>query len=152
MLCGESVLSLGADTFSPSAGIASATSRPVAATHETTGRRRTAPITVVQKRECVWSVWRCGRSGILPRSILVPSSASKPGRTVTEPATAHATTAIVATARLLKTFVWIRNIAAIAMITVVPETITVRPDVFTVRSSASCGGRPRRRSSRERIT
>ena len=66
--------------------------------------------------------------------------------------TAQATTVIVAAARLLNTFVWIRNIAAIAIITVVPETITVRPDVRTVRSSASCGGRPRRRSSRERMT
>jgi hypothetical protein len=50
-----------------------------------------------------------------------------------------------------KTFVPTRNIAAIATITVVPETITVRPDVRMVRSSALCGDWPRRRSSRERM-
>ena len=71
---------------------------------------------------------------------------------MTDPATAQATTEMVATARLSKTFVRTRNIAAIAMITVVPETITVLPEVLIVRSSASCGGRPRRRSSRERMT
>ena len=39
-----------------------------------------------------------------------------------------------------------------AITTAVPETSTVRPDVCTVRSSASRGAIPRCRSSRERIT
>jgi hypothetical protein len=81
-----------------------------------------------------------------------PKQLEHAGSTVTEPATAQATTVIVVTARLSKTLARIRNIAAIAMITVVPETIPVRPQVRTVRSSASCGGRLRRRSSRDRIT
>jgi hypothetical protein len=41
---------------------------------------------------------------------------------------------------------------AIAIATVVPETITVRPDVRAVSSSASWDGRPRRRSCRDRMT
>jgi hypothetical protein len=45
-----------------------------------------------------------------------------------------------------------RNMPAIAIATVVPDTITVRPDVREVRSSASSMVAPRRRSSRERIT
>jgi hypothetical protein len=40
----------------------------------------------------------------------------------------------------------------IAIATVVPDTITVRPDVRAVSSSASCDGSPRRRSCRERMT
>ena len=85
-----------------------------------------------------------------PLSIRGPSSSSTAGSTVTEPATAHATTVIVAAARLLNVFAWTRKSAAMAMITVVPETTTVRPEVWAVRSSASWEGSPRRRSSRER--
>ena len=71
---------------------------------------------------------------------------------MTEPATAQATTAIVPLAMPLKIFEPMMYMPAIAIATVVPETITVRPEVRAVRSSASCDGRPRRRSSRERIT
>ena len=77
---------------------------------------------------------------------------ARAGRTVTEPATAQAMTAIVPLAIPLKTSEPIRNMPAIAIATVVPETRTVRPEVRAVRSSASCDGRPRWRSSRERIT
>ena len=132
--------------------MASATRSPADSTHESTGRRRTRSTTADQKRESVLSVCRCGRNGILPRSMRGPSSSRSPGRTVTEPATAQATTEIVAAARLSKTFALTRNIAAMATMTVVPETITVRPEVRIVRSRASWGGRPRRRSSRERMT
>ena len=72
-----------------------------------------------------------------PRSSREPSSSRIAGRTVTEPATAQATTAIVPLATALKTLERITNSPAIAIITVVPETRTVRPDVRAVRSSAS---------------
>ena len=44
-----------------------------------------------------------------------------------------------------------KNMPAIAIATVVPDTTTVRPDVCAVRSSAAWEGSPRWRSSRERI-
>ena len=95
---------------------------------------------------------RCGKNGIRPRSIRCPSSSSSAGSTVTDPATAHATTVIVPLAMPLKMSEPITYMPAIAIATVVPETITVLPDVRAVRSSAWCDGRPRRRSSRDRIT
>ena len=129
---------------------ARAAARP-AAEQERTGRRRTRSTTAGQKRESS-PVRRCGRNGIRPRSIRGPSSSSTAGSTVTEPATAHATTAIVPPAMPLKMSEPITNMPAIAIATVVPETITVRPEVRAVRSSASCEASPRARSSRERIT
>ena len=117
-----------------------------------TGRRSTRSTHAGQKRESAESVDRWGRYGMRPRSIFVPSSSSTAGRTVTDPATAHATTRIVALARPLKIFDPMTYIPAIATATVVPETITVRPEVRAVRSSASCDGRPLCRSSRERMT
>jgi hypothetical protein len=71
---------------------------------------------------------------------------------VTDPATAHAITIIVPLARPLKTLEPITNMPAIATATTVPDTMTVRPDVRAVRSSAACDSTPRWRSSRERIT
>ena len=71
---------------------------------------------------------------------------------MTEPATAQAITVIVPLATPLKMSEPITYMPAIAIATVVPETSTVRPEVRAVRSSASCEGRPRWRSSRERIT
>jgi hypothetical protein len=56
---------------------------------------------------------------------------------VTEPATAHATTAIVPLAIPLNTSEPTTNCAAIAIATVVPAITTARPDVPAVRSSAS---------------
>ena len=53
------------------------------------------------------------------------------------------TTAIVPLAIPSKIFEPMMNMPAIAIATVVPETMTVRPDVRAVRSSASCDGRPR---------
>ena len=143
---------LGFETWSDSAGAASATSRPADKMQEMTGRRSTRSITAGQKRESEDSVRRWGRNGIRPRSIRGPSSSSTAGRTVTEPATAHATTVIVPLAMPVKMSERMTYIPAIAIATVVPETITVRPDVRAVRSRAWCEGRPRRRSSRERIT
>ena len=148
----DSALSLGFETRMPSAGSASATSNPAESAHDSAGRRRTRSITAGQKRECVWSLCRCGRNGIRPRSIFDPSSSSTPGRTVTEPTTAHRTTAIVPLASPLKVFEPMMYMPAMAIATVVPETITVRPDVRAVSSSASCDGRPRRRSCRDRMT
>ena len=81
-----------------------------------------------------------------------PSSCRTAGRTVTEPTTAHATTAMVPLAIPLKTLDRITNWAAMATITVVPAITTDRPEVRAVYSSASCEDKPRRRSSRERTT
>ena len=81
-----------------------------------------------------------------------PSSSSTAGRTVTEPATAQATTAIVPLATPLKMSEPITYWPAMAIATVLPETSTVRPEVRAVRASASCEGAPRCRSSRERMT
>ena len=55
-----------------------------------------------QKRELRLSVSRCGGNGIRPLSIRAPSNSSAAGRTVTEPATAHAMTVIVPLAIPLK--------------------------------------------------
>ena len=71
---------------------------------------------------------------------------------MTEPATAQATTTIVALAIALNTSEPIANRPAIAIATVVPAISTERPDVWEVRSSAARVDRPRRRSSRERTT
>ena len=63
---------------------------------ESTGRRSTRSTTAGQKRESAVSVSRCGRirdpAAVDPRR---RAARARPGSTVTEPATAHATTAIV---------------------------------------------------------
>lgn len=74
------------------------------------------------------------------------------GSTVTEPATAHATTAMVPLAIPLKMFEPTMNWPDIAIITVRPATSTERPTVAAVRSSASDVPRPRWRSSLKRTT
>ena len=152
MFWGASALSAGFDVRSQSAGMLRPTKSPAASAHETAGRRSTAETTAFQKRECEWLVRRWGRNGIRPRSMRGPRSSRTPGSAVTDAATAHATTVIVAAARLSNVAVWTRKSPAIATIAVVPETITVRPEVRAVTSSAWWEGRPRRRSSRERIT
>ena len=81
-----------------------------------------------------------------------PSSWSSAGRTVTDPATAHATTTIVPAAIPLKMSEPTTNWPAIAIATVVPAISTERPEVRDVRSSASRVDAPRSRSSRERTT
>ena len=69
------------------------------------------------------------------------------GRNVSEPATATATTAIVQVANETNVRLPARNMPAIAMITVRPETSTALPDVDAAATTASSGPLPASRSS-----
>ncbi len=80
-------------------------------------------------------------------SIPSPSLLSIAGRNVIEPSIATATTRIVPTAKEVKVELPARNMPAIAIITVTPETSTARPDVAAANSSASSLERPASRSS-----
>ena len=90
-------------------------------------------------------------SGTRIRSTLSPSFESRAGRTVSEPSIATATTRIVATPREAKVASPVRNMPAIATITVSPETSTDRPEVAAAMASASRSLRPAARSSRSRF-
>ena len=90
-------------------------------------------------------------NGTRARSTLSPSFESSAGRTVSEPITAIATTAIVATPNDANVESPVRNMPAIATITVRPEMSTERPDVAAAASSAACSLRPAARSSRARF-
>ena len=80
-----------------------------------------------------------------------PSRESSAGNTVSEPSIASATTMIVATANDANVESVVRNIPAIATITVTPEISTERPDVAAAASSAARSLRPAARSSRSRF-
>ena len=64
-----------------------------------------------------------------PRFTRSPSFESTAGSTVSEPATAIATTVIVPTAKEVKVAAPARNMPAIAIATVTPENSTARPEV-----------------------
>ena len=85
-----------------------------------------------------------------PFSTLSPSFDSTAGSTVSDPSTATATTTIVPTANDMNVALPVRNIPAIAIITVRPETSTARPEVAAAICSAASFERPARRSSRSR--
>jgi hypothetical protein len=70
---------------------------------------------------------------------------------VSDPSTATATTRIVASAREAKVLSPVRNMPAIATITVSPEMSTERPDVAAAASSAARSLRPAARSCRSRF-
>lgn len=80
-----------------------------------------------------------------------PSHESSPGSTVSDPTTAIATTVIVAIANEPNVLSPVKNMPAIATITVSPEISTERPDVAAAASSAACSLRPAARSSRSRF-
>ena len=84
--------------------------------------------------------------------MLSPSRASRAGRTVREPITATATTSIIAMPNEAKPLSPVRNIPAIATITVRPEISTERPEVAAAASRDACSLRPPARSSRQRLT
>ena len=86
-----------------------------------------------------------------PFSTRSPSFDSNAGRTVNEPVIATATTSIVATEKDMNVFSPLKNIPAIAIITVKPETRTERPDVAAAASSAARCPLPAARSSRSRL-
>ena len=91
------------------------------------------------------------RNGMRPFSTLSPSTDRSAGSTVSEPSIATATTSIVPTANDMNVLSPERNIPAIAMITVMPEISTARPDVAAATSRAASGCRPAARSSRSRL-
>ena len=74
------------------------------------------------------------------------------GSTVREPATAAATTTMVAVPTLSNTAWPARYMPAIAPITVRPDTRTARPEVAAATSTASRRERPAARSERWRVT
>ena len=69
---------------------------------------------------------------------------------MSEPSTAVATTRIVPTPKLMNVVSRVKNIPAIATITVRPDTQIERPEVCAAITSARCGSAPLRRSSRSR--
>jgi hypothetical protein len=69
---------------------------------------------------------------------------------VSEPSIATATTRIVAAANEAKALSPVRNIPAMATITVRPEMRTERPEVAAAAARASSALLPARRSSRSR--
>jgi hypothetical protein len=85
-----------------------------------------------------------------PRSTRSPSLESTAGSTVSEPISEIATTSTVPTPKSWKMRVPIRNMPAIAVITVRPDTSTARPDVAAATWSAEAAERPFARSSRSR--
>ena len=89
-------------------------------------------------------------NGRRPFSTLSPSLESTAGSTVSEPMTATATTRIVARPMLMKIVLPVRNMPAIAAITVRPEIRTARPEVAAAMSIASSLSWPLARSSRSR--
>ena len=90
-------------------------------------------------------------NGIFPFSTRSPSQESSAGRTVSEPATAMATTMIVPIAIEVQIAVPPKKSPASAMITVRPEMSTARPEVAAAASSAAAGPLPAARSSRSRL-
>ena len=93
---------------------------------------------------------RC-TNGTRSRSTLSPSFESNAGRTVSDPSIATATTVIVAAPNDAKSESPVRNMPAIATMTVLPEMSTERPDVAAAASRAASSLRPLARSSRSRF-
>ena len=89
-------------------------------------------------------------NGSLPFSIRSPSHASTAGSTVSDDRIAIATTRIVPSAKEMNVLSPVRNMPAIAAITVRPEIRTARPEVAAAISSAVRSLRPAARSSRSR--
>ena len=89
----------------------------------------------------------------MPRpSTRAPTFDSTAGSTVSEPSIATATTTIVPVANDVNVAAPARYIPAIAIITVIPETSTARPDVAAAASIAALPIRPAACSSRTRRT
>ena len=126
-----------------SAGRARATSAPAASVADRAGFARTRSRIQPHTRDSPWLRWRSRlTNGTRAFSTLSPSLESTAGRTVIEPSMATATTRIVPTANELNTALPAKNIPAMAIITVRPETSTARPEVAAANSSASAWERP----------
>ena len=133
------------------AGKASATSTPPARTADRRGRRRTRSTIEPQIRPSPSSRRSRLTNGTRSRSTLSPSLESSAGMTVSEPSIAVATTVIVARPNEAKAASPVRNMPAIATMTVSPEMSTERPEVAAAASIAACWPRPAARSSRTRF-
>ena len=120
------------------AGAARTSSTAVAATAETTGRRSTRSMTADQKRESP-ALLRRRINGRRPFSTRSPSQAIIAGSTVSEPIIATATTIIAPSPSPTIPLSPAKNMPAIAVMTVRPETRTARPDVSEARWSAVLG-------------
>ena len=141
----------GVAMWSWSAGAASASMSPPAASADSTGRRRTRSTIAPQIRPSPSSRRSRPTSGTRSRSTPSPSFESKAGRTVSEPSTATATTRIVARPSEANVASPVRNMPAIATITVSPEMSTERPEVAAAAASAAWPLRPAARSWRSRF-
>ena len=119
------------------AGIARATKAPPDTAAQSAGRRMTRSTMAPHMRPLPSSRRSRRTSGTRSRSTLSPSLESNAGSTVSEPSTAIATTAIVANAIEAKISLPVRNMPAIAVMTIRPETSTERPDVAAAASN--CG-------------
>ena len=131
----------------PSAGAASVSSATVASPPQTSGRATTAWASAAHACDGRAAARRRPRNGIRPLSACGPSQASSAGSTVSEPATAMATTAMVPAAVPANGPPPTRNSADSEAITVTPDTRMVRPDVRDATRSASGNDRPLARSS-----
>ena len=134
----------------PSVGAAIASRSAVAAIAATSGRRRETRSTAFQTRDWPSARFMRHSSGTLPLSMRSPSQLSIAGMTVREPSIAAATTMIVPRPKPMNVLSPVRNMPAIAMITVRPDTRTARPEVAAAISIASRGDLPAARSSRSR--
>jgi hypothetical protein len=90
--------------------------------------------------------------GMRRRSTQWPTRLSTAGSRVMAASTATATTLIDPMAMERNAWMSTRNIPARATITVAPDRATARPEVARVIGTASATVRPRRSSSRKRVT
>ena len=136
--------------LSVKAGAARARRIAVAATTETTGRRRTRSRIAPQTRSSPSLRRSRCTNGTRPFSTRSPSFESSAGSTVSEPIIATATTIIVPIENDMNVLSPEKNMPAIAIMTVMPEIRTARPEVAAAASSAAPSLRPAARSSRSR--
>ena len=132
------------------AGIVRATSSAAVRPPHSSGRRVTRSTIRDHRPKRVARVRSRPSPGIRPRSTLVPSRDISAGSTVSEASIDTATTMIVPVAKDAKSGTPPRYMPAIAIITVMPETSTARPEVAAAMSTASATLRPASRSSRAR--
>ena len=130
-------------------GMASTTSTEVAAITDTSGRFSTRSRTQAHARASPvrFSGFMKGTRPLFTRS---PSFERIAGRTVSDPIMATATTRMVPVANELNVAAPPKYIPAIAIITVMPEMSTARPEVAEAAASAASSDRPAARSSRSR--
>ncbi len=148
--CGSEAEVFGVPMSIPIAGIAIATSRPVARTADSSGRRSTRSTIRDQMPTRATRLRRRPRPGIRPFSVRSPSIDSRAGSTVSDPSIATATTTMVPVANEVNVGAPAKYIPAMAIMTVMPETSTARPEVAAAASMAASLLRPAARSSRTR--